>query len=249
MAMSMGPHQPKAGWGIRWVKQALQLALASPAGFLVMILGLLVAALLRGALRELGLTSFGYFAGQALIAAALLPCLVLTINQIMRADGRGSMTLADLVDLSKRIVPVAFAVLGILSAISWAMPPRTGPISIGEGSAFGLFLGGGVKVWVLAEMVCCMANPFWLGSSSALRLGVSEAIASHSVMVMKLRVVWMTAVVVTVWTSNLLMSLPVEILLPILYLRLCWQYVAAREVLGGIDENGIEEKAAVPSFA
>lgn len=249
MAMSMGPHQPKAGWSVRWVKQALQLAIASPAGFLVMILALLVAALVREALRDMGLTSFGSFIGQALIAAALLPCLVLTINQIMRADGRGSMTLVELVDLSKRVVPVAFAVLGILSAISWAMPPRAGAASLGEGSALGLFLGGGIRVWVLAEMVCCMANPFWLGSSSALRLGVSEAIASHSIMVMKLRVVWMTAVVVTIWTSNLLMSLPVEILLPILYLRLCWQYVAAREVLGGIDENGIEEKAAVPSFA
>lgn len=249
MAMSMGPHQPKAGWGIRWVKQALQLAIASPAGFLVMLLALLMAALVRAALREIGLPPFAHFVSQAMLAAALLPCLVLTINQIMRADGRGSMTLAELIELSKRIVPAAFVALGILCTISWAMPPKPSAAALAEGSALGVFLAGGIKIWVLAEMVCCMANPFWLGSSSALRLGVSEAVASHSIMVMKLRVVWMTAVVVTVWTSNLLMSLPAEILLPVLYLRLCWQYVAAREVLGGIDENGIEERAAEPSFA
>lgn len=249
MAMSMGPHQPKAGWGIRWVKQALQLALASPAGFLVMLLALLGAALLRAALREMGLTPFGHFASQAMIAAGVVPFLVLTINQIMRADGRGAMTLDELAELSKRIVPVAFAVLGILCTLSWAMPPRPGPMAVGADTALGQFLGGGLKVWLLAEMVCCMANPLWLGSSSALRLGLQEALSIHTIMVMKVRVVWITAVIVTVWSNNLLMSLPVEILLPLLYLRLCWQYVAAREVLGSIDENGIEEKAAVPSFA
>ena len=248
MAKGMGPHQPKPGWPTRWPKQALQLALASPGGLLIMLTSIIVAAAARGALVDLGLNSFGRHMMQAFLGAALLPALILTVNQIMRADGRGAIPLSEILELSRRMAPAALATLGAMCFLSWLLPdPPRG--AAGGGSDLSRFLGGGISVWVLVEMICCMLNPFWLGSSTALKLGFNEALTAHNMMIMRVRAAWLTAVIAIIWVSGPLIRLPVEIVIPLLYFRICWQYVAAREVMGGIDDNGIEERSATPSYA
>ena len=250
---TMGPHRPKDGWQLRWIQQGAALCLAAPLAFLV--LGL--AALLLGAgvaqVRE-NLSGLGRTAALAGLAALSLLPAVLVSNLFLQADHRGRRSFNEILGIVRPMAGPGFAVIGLLLFVSLhVMPPS--PASAAVASAISAMeplervLADGLRIYLFGAMSVAIFNPLWTGSAAAMGLGLQEAWFLHRRMLATQLRLTLILFGVGIYASNIILAVhPLASLLLVL-LREAWFYVAAREVLGGIDENGHPESSLVPHAA
>lgn len=256
MSLSMGPHLPKAGWQKRWVLQSLQLAGRAPAAFVVLLASAALIGALTIVLAALFLqaesSSLAVQSIMALSAVLALPLRVLVGNFIMRADARGWRDLSDVMAISRTALPFVVGVEIAMLALDLLFGFGGGGKEGGAAPALGMAeatLRFGVVAFCAVEMTLWVWNPLWVGTMPALHIGAGEANKLDSLLRQKSLRFWLTLMVVQYLVRSVVLQLPTLMGLGLLFLNCIWIYVAAREVIGGIDDNGIEETAAQPQTA
>lgn len=254
MTMNAGPYLPKAGWQKRWLVQALQLAGRAPAALAVLIAGaILLGGLTIGMALLLVRPNTPAIAIQAIMSVTAICALPLRLfigNLLLRADARGWRSPSDIMDSSRSVLPVVVGMEVAMLAVS-ALLGSLNAASAGTGtapsiSAIEAALGLGVAALCSLEMTMWVWSVLWVGALPALHVGTGEAYAMDSALRQKSVRFWLALMAIQFFVRSFVLALPTLLGLGLLFVSFAWIYVAAREVLGGIDDNGIEEVAAVP---
>lgn len=241
MAQKLGPHTPKKGWALRWTRQAGGLLLRAPLALLVLAATVLALGALGGAARNV-MAGPGVIAVTAALAAfAILPATLIS-DLLLRADGQGGRSPAELWDIARPYLLPTFALMGLQGLVDLLLPGLAGPaVPVATGAE--LALRTGVAAYLGAASVLAVLNVFWLGSSAALGLRPAEAWALQERISEREGKVFLALLVMTLMLAQLATVLPPVVALFAILAYQAWNYVAAREVLGGIDENGTPESA------
>ncbi|WP_375263775.1 hypothetical protein, partial [Palleronia sp.] len=104
----------------------------------------------------------------------------------------------------------------------------------------------GISAMCHLEMALWIWSVMWVGTLPALHMGPGDALAADSALRHKSWTFWLAMMVIQFVVRGFVMTLPTLLGMGLLFFNFVWIYVAAREVIGGIDDNGIEETAAVP---
>jgi hypothetical protein len=238
---TLGPHRPRTGWALRWIRQAAALCVAAPMAFLtlgvaVLVLGI-VGLLIHRAVPGLGGTALA----SGLVALAVLPAAMVS-NLLLAADGRGWRSVAELAGVVRPTLLPVFAVAGGQGLLAACAPGTAADLaSLSELEAV---MALGLSAYIGAVTVMAVLNVFWLGSCAALGLEPSDAWGLQEAISKREGAVFLTLLVVTLVAGQVLLLVHPALGLLALLAYQAWNYVAGREVLGGIDENGTPEGAA-----
>lgn len=256
MSLSMGPHLPKAGWQKRWVVQSLQLAGRAPAAFVVLLASVGVIGAISMVLAMLflrpGSSSLTVHSLMSLATIIALPLRILVGNFILRADGRGWRDLSEVLDVTRTALPfvvmveIALLTLDLLFGFGSSMKEAGAAPALGMAEAT---IRLGLVAFCAIEMTLWVWNALWIGTMPALHINAGEANKLDSLLRQKSIRFWITIMVLQYVVRSIVLQLPTLLGLGLFFLNCVWIYVAAREVIGGIDDNGIEETAAQPQTA
>lgn len=243
MAQSRGPHTPKHGWEKRWITQAFALVLRSPAILAVHLCAFLFAGVASDAVQGQGIVTV-----LTLCAITIFPLLAhgLATWLIARADGRCDVDLNTLVARLKPLIVVAFLsmfafmAVGVMLTNLFPSAPADPEAAAQAAQATGLhrIMGLGMMIESGVYLGLSIVSMLWLPSIASLEMSLSEARhVQHRVFEMPMAI-WITMMVVVIHSVSFFAAIhPIAGLLA-LCLRDAWFYVAAREIIGGLDDNG-----------
>ena len=242
MAQSRGPHTPKNGWEKRWLGQALELLLRTPAILVVHAASVLFAGAAFAAIKGQGILT-------VLMLCALAACPIVAHGLatwfIARADGRCDASLETLVVRLKPMVGTAFVGVFALAAVGIMMsgmipnapadpetPPRQAANSLVAIARMGLFIHTGIYAGL------SVVSLLWLPAIASLQMTLSEARHVQRSLFNMPMAIWLSMIMVALYGVDMFAGVhPIAGLLA-LCLRDAWFYVAAREIVGGLDDNG-----------
>lgn len=239
MAM-LGPHRPRTGWALRWIRQALGLCVAAPMAFLTLGVAVLVLGMMGLAIHRTMPGLGGTALASGLVALAVLPAAMVS-NHLLAADGRGWRSVAELAGVVRPILLPVFAVAGGQGLIAACAPGIA--LDLTSLSELEAVMALGLSAYIGAMTVLAVLNVFWLGSCAALGLEPSEAWSLQEIISKREGTVFLTILLVTLVAGQILLLVHPALGLVALLAYQAWNYVAGREVLGGIDENGTPEGA------
>ena len=237
---TLGPHRPRTGWALRWIRQAAALCVAAPIAFLTLGIAVLVLGVLGLAIHRVvpGLGGTALAAG--LVALAVLPVAMVS-NHLLAADGRGWRGVGEMAGVVRPMLLPVFAVAGGQGLLAACAPGTAADLtSLSELEAV---MKLGLTAYIGAVTVMAVLNVFWLGSCAALGLEPSEAWSLQEIISKREGTVFLTLLLVTLVAGQLLLLIHPALGLVALLAYQAWNYVAGREVLGGMDENGTPEGA------
>lgn len=244
-----GPHVPERGWETRWVMQALDLGLHAPAAFLILI----VAVLFFG-VSLLAIVPFltgpwaGIIALSGAIAAASFPVLLIH-GALMEADGTGSIPTAVALKRAQALGATAFLFTSAMLSLHVLVPRPAGAAApVRDLFQYVFFLG--LKPVLSIHVSLMIINPICLALSAGVGFSPQENMMASLRMFMRMVPVWMALMFGTTLAASGLLLLPAVLALPGAMVLIAWTHVAAREIFGGLRENGTSRrKAPLPHAA
>lgn len=244
MAKSLGPYTPKEGWEKRWLVQAFELAVRSPMILLVHIAFIFLIAGLKQVTEEQGLLAF--LAIPLMIAVATF-AHGLSTWIIAGSDGR---TDADVATLVKRVAPIAKIVLLVAIAVTSVvmMLSAAGPEPVAVDAAAAAvktsqshaitMLYGAIATEQLSYVVVSAFAVLWIPSIASLEMDFRQARHVHRFVLDLGLKFWLPMIVSVLVLTDVFISIHPIVGVLFICLRDAWFYVAAREIVVGIDENG-----------
>lgn len=244
MSGAIEPKVPAEGWEIRWLKQAADLALRAP-----IVLGvLLVASTLMGMASIAAATQFG---GDVMMLTVMVALPALTgglivgsFSLIQQADQRLEANWAEIFARIRHAIIVIlvinaafYAFNGIIEHVAHAISPPS-PAKHSKGPDYTLLemiLGIGSVPLGVAMNAGFIVMPFWLAELS--RSGIKAAPAFFVALRVWMRRELLKIAVLKIALVMFLPMLPPYFIVPAFYFFLIWDYVATREIFGGISEN------------
>ena len=246
---TIGPHTPEKGWGLRWLKQSAQLCFRAPSAFAVMTVWVLLVGALNKFVYEV-IPGVGIvLVGSLVVTCASAMVILLVMQMLMQEDGHGSISIADLRDRARLLLP-AIAIIQIIMlvvafTIALLMVLMTGPHTGGAGTAapaarnmFDAIVSEGVDSMFGALICGVIIMPLWLPASTGMEMTWTQARQASTIMHGKMPGVWNATALMPIVLGVVLTSMPFPVMLAGSFLLISWLYVGAREVFGGISENG-----------
>jgi len=259
MATMLEPHTPAKGWATRWSVQASELLLRVFPSFLcvVVLAHLVFGYAVVGVLRSDVPPEWLEYVLTA-IATVVFPAYLFWITHaLMRADGhRPAMPLASLESVRGiarfAAVEVGFAlarmarrslVPDVVPAASAAPPGASGLVE-----AVSWMFGSAMSSLLLTVMVVgCLWPAVFV--STGTRVGTFYFTVLPRMIARNPMVTVTTALVTVVGSVLPVVSMPFWITHLVHAFLLAWLYVGAREVFGGVSENGRKEAKAAAAPA
>ncbi|TNC71543.1 hypothetical protein [Rubellimicrobium roseum] len=239
MATRLGPHPPKKGWALRWTRQAASLLLATPMAFLALATAILTLGALGEAARHLLWGPGEIAAAGVLTALAILPAVTVS-NLILMADGRGRRSLTEIWDIARPLLLPALALAGAQALMNALLPGGPAPVDANLPETWRVAQTG-LALYAEAAALLAVLNVFWLGSAAALGLRPAEAWTLQELLSRREASLFLTLLLMTLALGKVLAVLHPLLGLVLLLAYQTWNYVAGREVLGGLDGNGTPE--------
>jgi hypothetical protein len=238
-----GPHIPERGWERRWPLQALDLAFAAPAAMAVLIAGVFALGLLSTLAVSALPSRWTMVLVGALSAAAAVPVIVVVHGFLLQADGHGRQSISDLLRKSRSAMAPVFLVHSAMAAI-FLRSHGVGTTPPAQDVIEAVFAAGMQSV-LSAHVALTLINPLWIPLIPGFGFSLREAAFASTRMVAKMLPVWMTICLAISLVGNLALSMPAMVGVPLILLLVAWTYVAAREIFGGISQNGTLRDARV----
>lgn len=241
-----GPHIPGRGWERRWILQALDLAFAAPAAMATLI----AVAVGLGLVFQVSVSAAPGFpmfilAG-ASVAALAAPMVSLMHGFLLEADGHGRQTWRRLLRSGAPAMAPTFLIHSAMVAIFARMPEASDAAPSRD--EIEIVLSSGMSAILSAHVALTIVNPLWLALLPSLGLSLREASFASSRMAGRMLQIWMALCLGISLTGNVALSLPALIGMPLILVMVAWTHVAAREIFGGISENGVRRRS-VPASA
>lgn len=241
-----GPHVPERGWETRWIMQALDLGLHAPVAFLILLASVLVFGL-----GLIGLRPFitGPWGGVLLYAAAVscatIPVLLIH-GALMQADGTGNLSASAALRRGKPLVVIAFLCTSFLLAVNVVAPRPGAPVAPVK-DVFQLVLALGLKSLLSIHVSLMLVNPICLALTAGIGFSAQEASMASLRIFTRMPAVWMALMFGTTVAASALLRLPSIIAIPGAIILIAWTHVAAREIFGGIRQNGTHRATSLAS--
>ncbi len=259
MACGAGPYLPRPGWGSRWVRQAADLCLRSPAA--LAITGAAFFAIGIVATETVNLYGLGVLLSLvlALSGCAGAASMMAVHAILMREDGYSGLDIGDLGPRISGVMPIILGVnLVIASSISllvWAiLSPNISPVMLGGPedpsdvlTIFGAVHGMGALGISNGMIASIIIMPLWLATATCMGMGADEASAVDYSMTGDVRRILRTIFLVLLVWCAVVGIVPWYVAIPGTLFVNAWTYVAAREIFGGISENGETAGEPAPS--
>lgn len=263
MTLSAGPHAPRKGWFLRWSKQSLQLMARSADAALALGLGLVLICVLT-----LPVFIAGYFflpldSLIVVIKLIMLPMSVLLFatiqNMVMHNDMGFSNSWRDAVARSAILIPPTLLFYGfIVLTIHFATmlsPADTDAVKDGVEKVRALpdlnltvlLLHVPIQEAFTALLFLGFIHPFSVPAAIGTRLSLAEIKINDNLLAKKSRGIGLAYYGLVLIVTFVASLMPVLVSMGILYFSIVFHYVGGREVVGGIDGNGVGRAAAVPT--
>lgn len=235
---------PKAGWQIRWIKQAAALLLRHPLPSAFFF----AAISANGFLTSLLLGLFPSLMGSVLVCAmttafGALIC-VYFMSLLLKTEGYAVVERSDIIGPAKQIAAASFVISSIYMTaaavvvvwrISNDLLPDSNLAAPQDPSIAMLALG---QHSILSSIVAFMCiNPFWPALIPSLGVNLSGSTHLNMRFMGRARSIWLAVFFVILVTALSSLALPFLISVALTTLLLAWLYVAAREIFGGISSN------------
>ncbi|MCE6959698.1 hypothetical protein LAZ40_11775 [Cereibacter sphaeroides] len=245
-----GPHLPERGWETRWLIQAGELAFHAHRAFLV----LLATVVLYGAAGCLLVSFVPSIWGFALVSSGLaafaaIPVLLIH-GELMKADGSGDVDCDAALVRGLPLIKATFLVTSIMMATMLAIPsPPHQAAMAPPPDLVEVVLRYGIRAVTSLHVSLVMVNPLCLALVAGMGFSLRESAGASLRMVMRMLPVWASILFGTVLASSLLTRTPPILAVPGLLFLIAWTHVAAREIFGGIRENGVRTASLAPRSA
>ncbi|MCW3782558.1 hypothetical protein [Defluviimonas salinarum] len=249
MAAGAGPYTPKAGWEWRWFVQACQLCLRAPEALILFAGWVLVAGAVIVGLRPHIPSISAAILLIASMSAASVPAVTACHWFLMRSEGHGG-GLGRVLRGSREAALVALAVNSIFILLALLLPPIVPVADIAAGprpSEIDQVLRGGILTVTAAHVATLIIMPLWLPAIAGLIMPLSQARLSGVLILVRMPRVFLALTVGIFGGIQLARLLPPVVGVAVTFLLISWTYVAAREIFGGISENGERAARLVPS--
>lgn len=244
MSGAIEPKVPAEGWEIRWLKQSADLALRVP----IMLGLLLLASILVGMVAITAATHLGgtmmLFGIMAVFPALMAGVIVGGVALVQQADQRLEASRAEIIARIRHAILVVlvvnacfYAFNGIIDHVAHAISPPS-PDRHTKGPVFSFFemvLGIGSVPLGLAMSAGFIIMPFWLAELA--RSGIRARPALFVAMRIWTQRELLKIAVIKILFVMILPMLPPYFIVPAFYFFVIWDYVATREIFGGIGEN------------
>lgn len=252
-----GPFTPKPGWLKRWSVEALQLLYRSPQSILTIYIGGVIFTYLYSVAFQLWLAtgiqeplSLSFSTLVLIPFGALILCYA--TNFLMQADRDAALEMPDLRRRAKPVINIALAIG--LAVATLLLPLNLALTFSAESSEFAevvnkifndperLFVRG------FGRLMSCflgvvVVHVFAIPAAMGLGLGVKGILVFDR----RLRAVsfgfWMSITGLFILAITLMQHAPVIIMPALFTFLLAFNYVAGREVVGGISGNGKAKQA------
>lgn len=260
----LGPHTPKPGYRMRWIKQGAALVFRAPSAFVsLMLLSslLIVPALLAGAILALltgmPIIEAGWIV-RIIAGASVTIALMIYLAMLMREDIDVEVDWAHLRSAGKDSAVMIMALMSLVFALQMLLFGGTDRDTTAAASSIaetGATASAGVTLLLgwLTLMVMAMTDalqaqviygPLVFATIIGARLDLKSARAFDRVMLMRHAFLHFECFLMVFGLGALAKFMGPFGFIP-LFLALGWSYVAAREIAGGISSNG--KRAAAQS--
>jgi hypothetical protein len=246
LGTTAGPHAPRPGWAWRWPRQALALAFASPAGFALLLGSSLVlgAASLALALALPGLWALILIIA-AVTAASAWPLLAI-FTSLLRRDGHSPLPASQVWSLARPLAMTGYLGTVIIVTLGVFLFPAREAGAPETPEPASLVLGLGLRGIMTLIVTATWINPLWIAAIPGVGLDLAAARHGSRRLVLMAPAAWSVLSFGTIFAGSIVFHLPFALSALWVYLLICWLYVAAREIYGGISENGALSGASEP---
>lgn len=244
MSAAAGPYAPRPGWALRWPRQALGLAFATPAAFALLLGASLV---IGGVSLGLALALPGLWALILIIAGATALSawpLLSIFTMILRRDGHSPLPAGQIRALARPLAMTGYLGTVVIVTLGiYLFPAReAGAPAVQEPAS--LILGLGLRGVMTLIVTATWISPLWVAAIPGVGLDLAAARHGSHRLVRIAPAAWSTLSFGTILAGSVVVHLPFALSALWVYLLICWLYVAAREIYGGIHENGALSGAA-----
>lgn len=232
-----GPHVPERGWETRWIMQALDLGLHAPGAFLVLLLSIVGFGVTLIGLRPFLPGPWGavlLYSGS--VALACTPVLMIH-GALMQADGTGRLDPGEAVRRGRSLAGTAFLFTSAMLSMHVVVPRAAAPVAPPP-DLFQWILTLGLKPLLSIHVSLMIVNPLCLALTAGIGFSSSEALMASLRMFMRMAPIWLALMFGTTVVASGLLRLPPFIAIPGSLILIAWTHVAAREIFGGIRQNG-----------
>jgi len=249
MTQSLGPHTPKSGYRQRWMRQAGALMLRAPLTLVVLLVGSALLSIPAAAITALARISLGVDLPTAALlmdifsVPAVVAPLVLATALLLKADLDQPSAWADLWPVIRSGTVVAFLINGVILLVTTLIFDNPEPGDSAQavfpesGGIFFAIAFLGKSALQNALIVCSIYSPFLLAGMLCARVSRSEIRAMDLIFRRQNHAIHME-----IFFTLVLLAILSLLMGPLGYFVLAyaaaWVYVATREVIGGISENG-----------
>jgi hypothetical protein len=236
-----GPHIPERGWERRWVLQAFDLAFAAPAAMAILIVGAFVLGLSFQAATTLIPGFWMTILAGAAVSALAAPLTTLIHGLLLHADGHERQSTRCLLRSGTPGIAPTFLIHSAFAVI-FARFPEAGDAASSRDDVEAIFTSG-IMAFTSAHVALTIVNPLWLALLPSLGMPAREAAFASTRMVGRMLTIWIALCMGINVTGTVALSLPAMLGMPLLMIMTAWTHVAARDIFGGISENGLRRRS------
>lgn len=243
-----GPHVPERGWETRWILQALDLGLHAPAAFLILLVSVIIFGMAFIGLRPFFPGPWGaVLLMSGAVALACAPVMMIH-GALMWADGTGSLGAGQAMARARSLGVTAFLFTSAMLSMHVIFPKAPAPAAPIP-DLFQLILKIGLKPVLSIHVSLMIVNPICLALTAGIGFSAREAMMASLRMFMRMSPVWLALMFGTTVAASGLLRLPSVLSIPGSLILIAWTHVAAREIFGGIRQNGTSRFAVSQSGA
>lgn len=238
-----GPHVPERGWETRWIMQALDLGLHAPAAFLILLVSVISFGMALIGLRPFFPGPWGaVLLTSGAVALACAPVMMIH-GALMQADGTGSLGAGQAIARARSLGVTAFLFTSAMLSMHVIFPRASGATPAPVSDLFQLILKIGLKPVLSIHVSLMIVNPICLALTAGIGFSAREATMASMRMIMRMTPVWLALMFGTTVAASALLRLPSVLAIPGSLILIAWTHVAAREIFGGIRQNGTSRLA------